>query len=231
MFDYFRELLYLALLSAGLWLGVAALMALMAYGHPCSIRRFLAVRRMLPGLPAPAIFESAQGWLLATALDTSTGEEETARLIHTGRVSLLNRGLRRPVDAMVLRRRLAAEVAWRVALLVFVTLPAFAVAGWLTYTVDPLWGWVLALLAGYQWMMVGTGGMRVLPAFRFVVPLLTAFLFAERMGWSPASREVVAALCSTYTLVGMAAHGFFISGERRLVEEYLADERADAWGW
>ncbi|MEV7617110.1 hypothetical protein [Streptomyces sp. NPDC089799] len=229
MFDHLRQLLHLALLSAGLWLGVAALMALMAYGHPSSIRRFLAVRRMLPGLPAPVVFESARGWLLATALDAGTGEEETARLIHTGRLSLLGRGMRGPVDAMVLRRRLAAEVAWRVALLALVTLPALAAAVWLTYTVSPVWGWVVALLAGYQWMMVGTGGEPVLPAFRFVVPLLTAYLFAGRVDWWHPSPAVTAALCSTYTLVGMAAHGFFSSGERRLAEEYLADERAAAW--
>ncbi|MET9847926.1 hypothetical protein [Streptomyces ossamyceticus] len=102
---------------------------------------------------------------------------------------------------------------WRSVLFTLVTVPVFAVAGWLAITVDPLWTYVVLFLVAHQVLLT------VINRLFFVkyagVTYLTGYLVLHRVGvsWHP-SPSVAAAVYFGFVMVSMLAVGWVAKSEQ-----------------
>ncbi|MFI1360629.1 hypothetical protein ACH4TV_44720 [Streptomyces sp. NPDC020898] len=202
-----------ALVSCAVWAAATALLFLIGFGHLRVIRIVLRVRRGLAHMPAGVVFHSSDGALVLTAYNAAEDREKSVPVAMFGRPSLLRWTSGAARSKAALRRRTTIEVVWRSALFTLVTVPVFAVAGWLAITVDPLWTYAVLFLVAHQVLLGVTNRMFFIKYAG--VTYLTGYLLLDRVGvaWHP-SPSVAAAVYFGFVMVSMLAMGWVAKSEQ-----------------
>ncbi|MFI8287601.1 hypothetical protein ACIGBL_00515 [Streptomyces sp. NPDC085614] len=213
MWDLIKEWLSVALIAGAGWVAVTLVMLAMGYGHLRQIRAVLRMRRSLAVVPAGSVFHWDEGGVVATLYDAGTDEDVSMPFARVTWPTLMRWKPGRAKSKARVRRRIAAELAWRTALLLLVTVPLFTACVWLTLTSDLLWGYALLVLVGHQTLTAVSGQIFF---YKFwPLSVVTTYFFLHRVDWWHPSLQVAAPLFCAFTLLSMVGVSLVSRWERR----------------
>ncbi|MFJ3781678.1 hypothetical protein [Streptomyces sp. NPDC090093] len=226
MWDLIKQWVVVFLLTGVGWAVTTLVLFAMGFGHLRTIRTLLRVRRLLAPLPAGTVFHWRSGDVVVTAYDPVADEEVSLFFARVPWPTLLKwkPGTGKSKDRM--RGRIDAEIAWRTALLLLVTVPAFAVCAWLTATADPMWGYALVFLVAHQTLTALSG--RIFFLKFWAVAMVTTYFCLDRVNlWHP-SPQVAAPMFCGFVLLSILVVGLIDRSERKdeAARRDTADRRA-----